>query len=108
MVEDTQLALVGLEKPEGEGNAKTGPWITRMEQHEAWPTLSRMRVMLTVRIALDRIKVRDLLQLQLGQVLESGWSHTNDVSLTAGEVRLAWSEFEVSGQRIGVRLTQLA
>ena len=108
MVEDRQLAVVALDKLSSEGDTNAAPWITRMEQHEAWPTLSRMRVMLTVRIALDRIKVRDLLQLQQGQVLVSRWSHTNDVPLTAGEVRLAWSEFEVSGQRIGVRLTQLA
>jgi flagellar motor switch protein FliM len=108
MAEDTQLAVLGREELSGESNTTAVPWITRMEQHEAWPTLSRMQVNLKVCIALDRIKVRDLLQLQQGQVLESGWSHTHDVPLSAGEVRVAWSEFEVSGQKIGVRLTQVA
>src|SRR5882762_11582383 len=103
MMADAQLAVVPLDRAEAERDATATPWITRIEQHEAWPMLSRMQMLLTVRIALNRIKVRDLLHLQQGQVLASQWSHTNDVPLVVGEVRLGWSEFEVSDQRIGVR-----
>jgi hypothetical protein len=46
--------------------------------------------------------------LKAGQVLTSEWSELRDVPLSVGQVRLGWSEFEVSGQRLSVRLTQLA
>jgi flagellar motor switch protein FliM len=62
---------------------------------------------LTVRITLNRLKVSDLLGLKVGQILESRWPQTSDIPLTVGGVRLGWSEFEVSGQQIGVRVTQL-
>ncbi len=83
-------------------------WSQSMEQHEAWPILSRLSVLLVVHVHLDKMKVRDLLQLKPQQILTSSWSSTGDVPLAIGEVRLAWSEFEVMGQRIGVRITQLA
>jgi flagellar motor switch protein FliM len=90
-----------------EGGARVVPWVTRIEDHLAWPVLSQLPVTLTVRISLKRLRVRDLLRLEKGQVLESAWSQTSDVPVAAGEVRLCWGEFEVSGQQIGVRLTQL-
>jgi len=70
--------------------------------------ISKLPVMLAVCIKMNRFKVKQLLELRQGQVLESGWSHTADVPLAVGNVCLGWSEFEVSEQRIGVRLTQLA
>ncbi|WP_213803378.1 FliM/FliN family flagellar motor C-terminal domain-containing protein [Granulicella sp. dw_53] len=87
-----------------EGNAGG----TRMEDHLAWPVLSRLPMLLVVRIALTRLKIRDLLLLQEGQILTSEWPQTSDVPLAIGDITLGWSEFEVSGQRIGVRLTHLA
>lgn len=104
----TQLAVVNPDAVLNKGDEIAAPWFSRMEQHDAWPTLSRIEVTLTVQIALDRIKVRELLELHEGQVLTSELPHTNDVPLTVGAIRLGWSEFEVSDQRIGVRLTQLA
>ncbi|MCU1324013.1 MAG: surface presentation of antigen (SpoA) protein [Acidobacteriaceae bacterium] len=104
----TQLSVINSEMVAANGEAIPSPWFTRMEQHGAWPTLSRIELKMTVRIALDRLKVRTLLELREGQILTSQVAHTKDVPLTVGEVRLGWSEFEVSGQRIGVRLTQLA
>ena len=34
--------------------------------------------------------------------------HGDDLPLAAGEVRLAWSEFEVVENRLAVRVTRLA
>jgi len=104
---ETQLAVVEPGSALVEGVVTATPWMARIEDHVAWPVLSQLPVMLTVRIGLNRLKVRDLLKLDKGQVLESPWSQTSDVPVAAGEVRLCWGEFEVSGQQIGVRLTQL-
>lgn len=84
------------------------PGMVEIEEHEAWPLLSRLPVMLMVQIGLTKLRVKDLLELKAGQVLTSEWSELRDVPLSVGQVRLGWSEFEVSGQRLSVRLTQLA
>ena len=105
---ETQLAVLTQEiVTSGESVAVPAPWIARIENHAAWPLLSQLPMMLNVRINLNRLKVSELLGLEKGQILESRWSQTSDVPLAVGDVRLGWSEFEVSGQQIGVRLTQL-
>jgi flagellar motor switch protein FliM len=105
---DTQIIV----RPSGEVPGFEAPaprsGMIGLEEHLSWSVLSRLPVLLTVRIAITRFKVKDLLRLESGQVLTTEWSQTRDVPLAVGEVRLGWSEFEVSGQRIGVRLTQLA
>jgi flagellar motor switch protein FliM len=105
---ETQLAVLAPEMVTGGERVGVLPsWIARIESHPAWPLLSQLPMTLNVRITLNRLKVSDLLSLEKGQILESSWSQTSDVPLAIGEVRLGWSEFEVSGQQIGVRLTQL-
>ncbi len=104
---DTQLALVESANPSAEAIVAPHPWMARVEDHPAWPILSAMPVVLRVQINLNRLKVRDLLRLDKGQLLESSWSQTSDVPVATGETRLCWGEFEVSGQRIGIRVTQL-
>lgn len=105
---DTQLILSSTDSASELNILRPGIGMTRMEEHASWSILSRLPVLLTVRIAINRFEVRDLLALEPGDVLATKWSQTRDVPLAVGEVRLGWSEFEVSGQRIGVRLTQLA
>ena len=52
-------------------------------------------------------RVRNLLALDPGQVIETAWAHGEDMPLAAGEVQLAWSEFEVVESKLAVRLTRL-
>ncbi|NYF80348.1 FliM/FliN family flagellar motor switch protein [Granulicella arctica] len=80
----------------------------RIEEHTLWPVLSRLPVVLTVRIPLSAFKVRDLLQLQQGQLIRSDWSTTEDIPVKIGRVQLAWSEFEVVDECMAMRLTRLA
>ncbi len=84
------------------------PGMQRIEEHTQWPLLSQMTVAATAGIPLSGFKVRDLLRLEAGNVVESAWPHTEDVLLEAGRVHVAWSEFEVADQKLVVRLTRLA
>jgi len=84
------------------------PWMMRIEEHPGWPTLSRLTVAISADIPLAGFKVRDLLALQPGQVIESKWQETEDVPVKAGRVQVGWSEFEVVDQQLLVRLTRLA
>lgn len=84
------------------------PWMMRIEEHASWPLLSQMTVAVTVGIPIANFKIRDLLLLQTGQIVESSWAHTEDIPLKAGHVHVAWGEFEVVDQNLMVRLTRLA
>ena len=83
------------------------PWMARIEEHPAWPKLSRLELMMAVEVPLLRFKVQDLLRLSEGQVFESAFSDTEDVPLRIGDVQLGWTEFEVVDQKIALRLTRL-
>ena len=70
--------------------------------------IPQLPVELDVTIPVREFRVRELLALAPGQVIETQWSHGDDLPLAAGEVQLAWSEFEVIETRLAVRVTRLA
>ena len=81
-------------------------------QSEAAPAfgapIPQLPVELGVTIPVHEFRVRQLLALTPGQVIETQWSHGDDLPLAAGDVQLAWSEFEVVESRLAVRVTRLA
>lgn len=85
-----------------------GPSMVKIEEHAAWPVLSKLPITMTAEVALNSFKVRDLLGLSQGQVFESISPDTEDVPLKVGNVQLGWTEFEVVEQKIALRLTRLA
>jgi flagellar motor switch protein FliN/FliY len=92
-----EQALVLSPQPpaEGAGIALSGP-------------MARLPVELDVAVPVRDFRVRNLLALEQGQVIETEWAHGEDMPLAAGEVQLAWSEFEVVDSRLAVRVTRLA
>lgn len=83
------------------------PWMSKVEEHPAWPKLCRLDLLLAVEVPLIRFKVQDLLRLAPGQVFESAFSDMEDVPLRLGDIQLGWTEFEVVDQKIALRLTRL-
>jgi len=71
------------------------------------PQLARLPVELDAAIPIQDFRVRNLLALEPGQVIPTKWSNGDDVPLCAGDVQLAWSEFEVVDTTLAVRLTRL-
>ncbi len=65
-------------------------------------------VELDVVVPVREFRVRHLLALKPGQLIESQWTSGNDVPLASGKVQLAWSEFEVVDSLLAVRVTRLA
>lgn len=70
--------------------------------------VTRLPVQLDVAIPVRDFRVRDVLALKPGEVIESQWCSGEDLPLAAGEVQLAWSEFEVLDAELAVRITHLA
>jgi flagellar motor switch protein FliM len=72
------------------------------------PLIARLPVELDVAIPVREFRVRNLLALEPGEVIETEWTLGEDMPLAAGEVQLAWSEFEVIDTQLAVRVTRLA
>jgi flagellar motor switch/type III secretory pathway protein FliN len=70
--------------------------------------VARLPVEVDVSVPVRQFRVRNLLALEPGQVIESQWMHGEDLPLAAGEVQLAWSEFEVVDSQLAVRVTRMA
>lgn len=94
----TGSALVPLPRKPGEEEGEPG----------FGPLLARLPVELDVAVPVRDFRVRNLLALEPGAVIESRWNHGNDLPLAAGDVTLAWTEFEVIETQLGVRVTRLA
>jgi flagellar motor switch protein FliM len=71
------------------------------------PALARLPVEMDVAVPVRNFRVRNLLALELGSVIETQWSHGEDMPLAAGAVQLAWCEFEVVETALAVRVTRL-
>ncbi len=70
--------------------------------------LGRLPVELDVAVPIHAFRVRSLLALEPGQVIGTPWALGQDMPLRAGDVQLAWSEFEVIDAQLAVRITRLA
>jgi flagellar motor switch/type III secretory pathway protein FliN len=69
---------------------------------------ARLPVALAVTVPVREFRVRNLLAMAPGAVIETQWAHGEDLPLSSGDVQLAWSEFEVVDTRLAVRVTRLA
>jgi flagellar motor switch protein FliN len=76
--------------------------------HEGWARAEVLPCTLTVEIPLPGFTVSDLLHLEIGRVLASGWIVGQDVPLRINGELIAWSEFEVVQDKLAVRLTELS
>jgi flagellar motor switch/type III secretory pathway protein FliN len=72
------------------------------------PPQARLPVELQVMVPVREFRVRHLLAMAPGEVIETLWGHGEDLPLSSGDVQLAWSEFEVVDNRLAVRVTRLA
>ena len=63
---------------------------------------------LSVEIPVARFTVGDLLNLKKGSIVETACHHASDVPLRANGLLIGWTEFEVIGTHLTVRITELA
>jgi flagellar motor switch protein FliN/FliY len=88
---------------EGEGEAG-GEWTAlRLSAPQ-----ERLPVGLVVSVPVRDFRIRNLLAMAPGELIETQWSNGEDLPLSSGDVQLAWSEFEVVDARLAVRVTRLA
>jgi flagellar motor switch protein FliN/FliY len=68
----------------------------------------RLPVEVDVTVPVKGFRVRHLLALAPGKVVEAKWAHGGDLPLSVGNVQLAWTEFEVVETKLAVRVTRVA
>jgi flagellar motor switch/type III secretory pathway protein FliN len=73
-----------------------------------WRPLLGLSCELTVDLSVPSFRVSDFLALHPGSVISTDWRLTRDVSLRVNGVQIAWGEFERTGKRLALRLTELA
>ena len=78
-----------------------------IEENAFSPRVLRLPVELDVTVPVGDFRVRHLLALAPKQLIESQWASGKDLPLAAGDVRLAWAEFEVVETKLAVRVTRV-
>jgi flagellar motor switch/type III secretory pathway protein FliN len=63
---------------------------------------------LTLDLPVVGFTIGDLLTLTKGSVVETACHHTSDVPLRVNQLLIGWTEFEVVGDRLAVRITDQA
>jgi flagellar motor switch/type III secretory pathway protein FliN len=63
---------------------------------------------LSLEIPLVNFTVGDLLRLSKGSIAATACLSTSDIPLRANGLLIAWTEFEVIGSRLALRITELA
>jgi len=91
------------------GSATTPQAVTDLASPPAnWSRVQGLNCRLTVELALPGVKVRDLMGMRVNTVINSQWQLSADVPLRVNGELIAWSEFEVAGKKLAVRITELA
>jgi flagellar motor switch/type III secretory pathway protein FliN len=88
------------------GNRELAPDLGSDEAR--WRPLLGLPCQLTVDLPLPSFTIADLLRLKVGSVMKTSWRVARDVPLRVNETLIGWSEFEAVGNRLAVRLTELA
>jgi len=71
------------------------------------PLVARLPVEIDVAVPIRKFRVRNLLALTAGQLIESQWDQAEDLPLGSRGAQLAWAEFEVLDAKLAVRITRL-
>ena len=73
-----------------------------------WQPLLGLPFQLTIDLPLPNFKVADFLRLGADSVVATEWQLSRDVPLRVNGILMGWGELEGSGNRLAVRLTELA
>lgn len=74
---------------------------------EMWEEANSLLCVLSVDLQVQSFTVGELLRLEPGVVLETKNANSADVPVVVNARRIGWAEFEVVGQRLGIRITEL-
>jgi flagellar motor switch/type III secretory pathway protein FliN len=74
---------------------------------ELWDEAGWLPCLVSVDLPVRRFTVRDLLQLDVGAILETKIADGADVPVMVNAQLIGWAEFEMIGHKLAVRMTEL-
>jgi flagellar motor switch/type III secretory pathway protein FliN len=91
--------------PVQSGLAQPGLTTSAQDRLDSMPWLP---CTLSLEVPVVRFTVGDLLRLTIGSIVETACHQTSDVPLRVNKLLIGWTEFEVIGDQLAVRITDLA
>ena len=76
-------------------------------EKRAWETVADVACRMTIEIPVPGFRVRDLLKLSPEDVIDTRWLQASDIPLRINGMLLSWAEFDLVGNKLAVRLTEL-
>jgi flagellar motor switch/type III secretory pathway protein FliN len=77
------------------------------EEDKRWNPVLGLPCELLVDLPIPGFRIADLLQLRPGSVINAVWRVGQDIPLRLNGTLMGWGEFEVKGNSLAVRLTEL-
>jgi flagellar motor switch/type III secretory pathway protein FliN len=89
-------------------SAKGPRLIEKPQEPDPCELLPWLPCTLALDIPVVRFTVGDLLGLAVGSIVETAYHQSSDLPLRVNGQLVGWTEFEVVGERLAVRLTDLS
>jgi len=104
------MAAAATSSPAAEGKPRPAQAAEAAAQDEdaRWQPVLGLPCQLTIDLPLPNFKVADFLRLRRGSVISTRWRLSREVPLRINGTLIGWGELEGSGNRLAVRLTELA
>ena len=81
---------------------------TNLAERDLLDTIPWLPCKLSLEIPVARFTIGNLLTLTKGSIVETACHHTSDVPLRVNQLLLGWTEFDVIGDHLAVRITDQA
>ena len=87
---------------------ENGPQAVTPGTSDLLDTMPWLPCTLTLEIPVVGFTIGDLLALTKGSIVETACHHTSDVPLRVNQLLIGWTEFDVIGDKLAVRITEQA
>jgi flagellar motor switch/type III secretory pathway protein FliN len=89
-------------------SAKGPQLVERTQERDPSELLPWLPCNLALDLPVAKFTVRDLLRLTVGSIVETTYHQSSDLPFRVNGQLVGWTEFEVVGERLAVRLTDLS
>lgn len=79
-----------------------------MSADALWANVLELSCEVTVQLAIPGFRVRDLIRLAPNLVIDTKTPLASEIPTSVNGTLLAWSELEVVGERLAIRITDFA
>ncbi|HYH00156.1 MAG TPA: FliM/FliN family flagellar motor C-terminal domain-containing protein [Terriglobales bacterium] len=84
------------------------PALPQAEEDARWAIANSLPCEIALEVPVPHFTVGDLLRMSSGTIVDTHWDENKDVPLKGNGTLIGWAEFEVAGDQLAVRLTELA